>query len=56
MTGGYGNMTFNSTEEEIKWLEEQLLLIMTIGELNPKATEWRARLKELKELKSKQEN
>lgn len=46
-------MIFDSIEEEIKWLEEQLSLIMSTGEFNPKAVEWRARLKELK---TKQEN
>lgn len=46
-------MTFNSIEEEIKWLEKQLFLVMSTGEFNPKAAEWRLRLKELK---SKQEN
>lgn len=42
-------MIFNSIKEEIDWLEKQLFLVMTNGELNPKATEWRTRLIELKE-------
>ena len=53
MRGRYGNMTFNSIEEEIKWIKEQLLLAMSTGELNPKIAEWQTRLKELK---LKQEN
>lgn len=46
-------MEFKNIQEEIDWLEKQINLSMSRGEFSPQISEWKKRLKQLKE---KQEN